>query len=28
VTMDEADAALKAAFESVFGPTRHAEPPP
>lgn len=27
VAMDEADAALKAAFETVFGPTRAAQPP-
>jgi lipoyl(octanoyl) transferase len=27
VTMDEADAALKASFESVFGPTTAGEPP-
>ena len=27
VSMDEADAALKAAFEEIFGPTAQAEPP-
>jgi lipoyl(octanoyl) transferase len=27
VTMDEADAALRASFEAVFGPTRDADPP-
>ncbi|MGQ3018241.1 lipoyl(octanoyl) transferase LipB [Phenylobacterium sp.] len=28
VTMDEADAALRAGFESVFGPSAEVEPPP
>ena len=27
VTMDEADAALRAAFEETFGPTRNVAPP-
>ena len=27
VTMDEADAALRASFETVFGPVTAAEPP-
>ena len=27
VTMDEADAALRASFEDVFGPVAQAEPP-
>ena len=28
VTMDAADAALRASFEQVFGPIARAEPPP